>query len=64
MDNMPLVPPFAKVKDVHAYLEWHMQNGLSEAYLKGRMMAFIIPPIGHDSHDAERGEVYFNLIPE
>lgn len=61
---LPLIPPLAKVKDAHAYLEWHMQNGMAEAYLKGRMMAFVIPPIGPDSHDAERGEVFLNLIPE
>lgn len=64
MNDLPLVPPYAKLKDVHSYLEWHMQNGRGEFYVKGRMMAIVIPPIGPDSHDAERGEVFLNLIPE
>lgn len=64
MIEIPLCPPFAKVKDLHSYLEWHLQNGHGNYVVKGRMMAVVIPPIGPDSHDAERGEVFLNLIPE
>lgn len=61
---LPLVPPFAKVKDLRDYFELHVQNGRGDFVAKGRMMALVIPPIGHDSHDTERGEVFLNLIPE
>lgn len=61
---MPLVQPFSKVKDLRDYFEFHLQNGRGDAVVKGRMMAIVIPPIGNDSHDMERGEVFLNLIPE
>ena len=61
---IPVIPPFATVQDVRDYCEFHIQNGRGKYIPKGRMMAMVIPPIGHDSHDDEHHEVYLNLIPE
>lgn len=61
---MPTIPPLATVEDGYNYFHYHMQSGRNKYALKGRMMTFIIPPIGHDSHDDDHQEVYLNLIPE
>lgn len=66
MTNFPIppVPPYATMEQIRDYADWHIQNGRGKHVGKGRMMAFVIPPIGPDSHDDVRGEVYFNMIPE
>lgn len=61
---IPLVPLYATIEQIRDYAEFHVQNGRGKFVAKGRMMAMVVPPIGPDSHDAERGEVYLNLIPE
>ena len=61
---MPVLPHMATVQDVRDYCEYHVQQGRGGFQLKARMMALVIPPIGHDSHDEDHQEAYLNLIPE
>lgn len=61
------IPPFPKaatVSELKEYYAWHEREGRGDCIGMARMMCYSIPPLGSDTFDAKRRQVYTNLIPE